>query len=145
MARSDAAPTAMTGTVRVAISDEQVLQANSLASVTRNFMVIRDSARPSWTIIPLSRLSKIELIKSPHPGLLVISSGLFVLAAAAFSSKEGDGAGTPLTLLGLFVLIAYAASRKASVTFILDSGAAVTVTGSVTEAIALVALVELIW
>jgi hypothetical protein len=104
----DGAPTAMTGTVRVAISDEQV-----------------------------------ELIKSPHPGLLVISSGLFVLAAAAFSSKEGDGAGTPLTLLGLFVLIAYAASRKASVTFILDSGAAVTVTGSVTEAIALVALVEL--
>jgi hypothetical protein len=133
----------MTGTVRVAIADEQVLQPNSLASVTSNFIVIRNSAPQSWTIIPLSRLSRIELIKSPNLGLLATSIGLFVLAAAAFSSKEGDGAGAPIALLGLFLTIAYSTSRKASVTFILDSGAALTVIGSMTEATALVALVKL--
>jgi hypothetical protein len=133
----------MTGTVRVAIHDEPVLQSNSLASVTRNFIVIRNSDRQSWTIIPLSRLSRIELVKSPLLGLLATSIGAFVLAAAAFSSKEGEGAGLPMTLVGLFLLIAYSTSRKASVIFILDSGAAVSVIGSVTEARALVALVKL--
>jgi hypothetical protein len=88
-------------------------------------------------------LSRIELIKSPNLGLLATSIGLFVLAAAAFSSKEGDGAGAPIALLGLFLTIAYSTSRKASVTFILDSGAALTVIGSMTEATALVALVKL--
>jgi hypothetical protein len=85
----------MTGTVRVAIADEQVLQSNSLVSVTSDFIVIRNSAPQFWTIIPLCRLSRIELIKSPYLGLLATSIGLFVMVAAAFSSKEGDGAGAP--------------------------------------------------
>jgi hypothetical protein len=105
----DGAPTAMTGTVRVAISDEQV-----------------------------------ELIKSPHPGLLVISSGLFVLAAGGIFFKRGGrgrhsaGSSRIISADSLCHI-----SESIGFTLILDSRAAVTVMGSVTEATALVAVVEL--
>ncbi len=132
----------MTGTVAGAISDEPVLASNALAEVTPNFIVINNPERQSYTILPISRLTAIELIQKPYPGLLVIASGLFVLAAGASCSKEGDGAAIPMGLLGVFLLILYFASRRGSVTFLLTSGAAETVTGGVREAADLVALVE---
>jgi len=131
----------MTGTIAAAISDEPVLEPNSLASVTSHFIVIRNSHPLSFTIIPISRILGIEVSKKPYPGFLVISGGLFIVAAAAFSSKEGDGAGIPAALLGIFLLIIYFATRRASVLFLLDSGATEAVMGSVGEVTALVRLV----
>lgn len=132
----------MTGTIAGAISDEQILGPNSLASVTPNFIIVRNSDRQAFTIIPISRLSRIRFEKRPYPGFLVVAGGLFVLAAAAFFSKEGDGAAFPAAFLGTFLLIIYFATRRASVIFILDSGAVETVTGNITEAAALVDLVQ---
>src|SRR5579884_1350953 len=113
----------MTGTVAGAIGDEPVLEVNSLAEVTLNFVVIRNSDRQSHTIVPIAALSGVEVVKKPYQGLLVIACGLFVLAAGASCSKQGDGAAIPMGLLGVFLVILYFASRRASVTFLLRSGA----------------------
>ena len=132
----------MTGTVAGAIGDEPVLEANSLAEVTLNFVVIRNFERQSHTIIPLAGLSGVEVVKKPYPGLLVIACGLFVLSAGASCSRQGDGAAIPMGLLGVFLVILYFASRRASVTFLLRSGVSETVTGSINEANHLLTLVE---
>jgi hypothetical protein len=132
----------MTGTVSAAISDEKVLRPNPLASVTRNYIVVRTSDHRSTTIIPLSRVSGIRRIDKRYPALLVISIAVLVVAAAAFSSKEGAGAPLPIALIGLFLFWLYFQLRKATVTLFLDSGAAETITGSLAEGKALVALIE---
>src|SRR5450631_4463425 len=131
----------MTGTVSAAISDEQVLRPNPLASVTRNYIVVRTSDH-STTIIPLSRVSGIRRINKRYPALLVVSIAVLVIAAAAFSSKEGAGAPLPIALIGLFLFWLYFELRKATVTLFLDSGAAETITGGLAEGKALVALIE---
>ena len=77
-----------------------------------------------------------------YPALLVISIAVLVVAAAAFSSKEGAGAPLPIALIGLFLFWLYFELRKATVTLFLDSGAAETITGSLAEGKALVALIE---
>jgi hypothetical protein len=132
----------MTGTVRAAISDEQVLQPNSLASVSSNYIVIRNRDRRSTTIIPLARVAEIRGTYNRYPVLLVISVGVLLMAAAAVSSKEGGRAPMPLALVGLCLLWLYFDSRKAVITLVLDSGSTETITGRPHEAQALITLIE---
>jgi hypothetical protein len=132
----------LTGTVAAAISDEQVLQPNRLAWVTQHFLIIRNVDRQTHTIIPLSCLTGIEVVKTPYPGLLAIAAGVFLVAAAAFASKQGGGAALPAFLLGAFLLAVYFGSRRANITFKLDTGAIETTSGTVGEASALIQLVE---
>src|SRR5579875_1585830 len=132
----------MTGTIAAAISDEEVLQANALASVTTHFVVLAKPEQRVHVILPIARITGIQLVKTPYPGLLAISGGLFVLAAAAFFSKEGDGAGIPVAFVAAFILLAYFGSRKGTVTFQIDSGATESVSGGVKDATALVELFE---
>jgi hypothetical protein len=132
----------LTGTITAAISDEEVLQPNRLAWVTQHFLILRNAERQNHTIIPLARLTSLELVKTPYSGLLAIAAGVFVVAAAAFMSKQGDGAALPCALFGAFLMAAYFGSRRASVTFRLDTGATETVAGSVGEVTALLKLTE---
>lgn len=124
----------MADSVLSALSGEQVLQANSLATVTANCVVFKNSALRSQSVIPLSRLSEIETIRKTHPAFLVISGGLSILAAAAFCSKQGDGAGAPSAALAFFSLAGYFGSRRASVRFLVDSETSRTDMGSIRDA-----------
>jgi hypothetical protein len=117
-------------------------QSNPLATITQDCIVIRDSTKHSHTIIGVSCLSGIKRISITHPCLLVFASALFVIAAAALYSKEGDGAGTPACLLGLAFALGYWLSRKAAVAFLTGSAATETSTGSPSEAAALISTVE---
>lgn len=132
----------LTGTVAAAISDEEVLQPNRLAWVTPHFLIIRNDIRQNHTIIPLTRLEGIDVVKTPYPGLLAIAAGVFIVAAAAFASKQGDGAAIPCGLLGLFLLAVYFGSRRANITFKLDSGVTETTAGTLGEATALIEVIE---
>jgi hypothetical protein len=132
----------MTGTVAAAISDEPILERNSLAEVTPNFVLVRDSEMHRWIILPIRRLAGLDIVETPYPGLLAVSVGLFVIAAGAYFSKQGDGAALPFALIGLFLLVAYFASRKGTVRFLFESGAPESATGSVKEATALLKLVQ---
>lgn len=136
-----AAPT-LTGTVAAAISDEEVLQPNRLAWVTEHFLILRNVDRQNHIIIPLMRVGGIHVVKTPYSGLLAVAAGVFIVAAAAFASKQGDGAALPCALLGAFLVAAYLGSRRANITFTLDTGAVETATGTVGEATDLIQLVE---
>jgi len=136
-----ASPT-LTGTVAAAISDEEVLRPNRLAWVTRHFLILRNAERQTHTIIPLTRLVGIHVVKTPYSGLLAIAAGVFLVAAAAFASKQGDGAAVPCALLGAFLMAIYFGSRRANITFRLDTGATETTSGSLGEATSLIELIE---
>ncbi len=122
--------------------DGQVLQANPLATVTRDCIVIRDPARQSHTIIALSLLSGMKRIRTTHPALLVISSGLFLISGAAFYSKQGGGTALPIGLLAAAFAAGYLLSRRACVSFTVGSSCIETANGSLSEAAALIAAVH---
>jgi hypothetical protein len=132
----------LTGTVAAAISDEEVLQPNRLAWVTEHFLILRNNDRQTHTIVPLTRLMSINVVKTPYPGLLAIAAGVFIIAVAAFASKQGDGAALPCAFLGAFLIAAYFGSRRANITFRLDTGATETTSGTLGEAAALIRLIE---
>lgn len=136
-----AAPT-LTGTVTAAISEEEVLRPNRLAWVTQHFLILRNAERQSHTIIPLTRLVGINVVKTPYSGLLAIAAGVFIVAAAAFASKQGGGAAVPCALLGAFLMAIYFGSRRANVTFRLDTGAIETLSGNLVETEALIQLIQ---
>jgi hypothetical protein len=132
----------LTGTVAAAISDEEILQPNRLAWVTQHFLIIRNVERQSHTIIPLVRLKGIQVVKTPYSGLLAIVAGLFIVAAGAFASKQGNVAALVFFLLGAFLLAVYFGSRRANITFKLDTGGTETTSGTTGEAAALIQLIE---
>lgn len=123
--------------VEIALASEQILHANSLATVTTNFIVVRRPQARAETIIGLLRISKVRHIETSHPGLLVIASGVYLLAAAAACSKQGDQAGLPLAVVGTIFVFAYFMTRRAAVAFLVGREATETAHGSLREAAAL--------
>ena len=58
------------------------------------------------------------------------------------ASQHGDGAAIPFALLGAFFVAVYFGSRRANITFKLDTGATETTSGTIGDAAALIPLVE---
>jgi hypothetical protein len=111
----------MANTIIGALAEDAAQKSYLMTTVTSGCVVVRDPSAGSETAISLSRLSEVETIKTSHPGLLVIASGLSVIAAAAFCSKEGDGAGIPTSVLSAIFVAGYFLSRRAAVKFVVDS------------------------
>jgi hypothetical protein len=132
----------MTNPIIAELCEGQVLQSNPLAIVTRDCIVVRDPEGRSHTIIALARLSRLKRIRTTYPILLVIACGFAVIAAAAFCSKQGSGAGIPASLLGGAFAVGYLLSRRASVAFVVGSEVTETVSGSPSEATALIKAVQ---
>ncbi len=124
----------MTNPLLAELFDGQVLQANPLATVMRDCIVIRDPVRQSHTIIALSELSGMKRITTTYPALLVISCGLLLIAAAAFYSKENNVIASFIALLGLAFAAGYLLSRRAPVLFHFLSGSIETANGSLSDA-----------
>ena len=72
----------------------------------------------------------------------MIASGALLVAAAAYCSKEGDGAALPAALIGLAFVVGYFVSQRASIAFVVDTESTETVSGSLREAGKLVRAVE---
>lgn len=132
----------MPNTILAALSSEEILQSSLSAVVTADYVVVTTPNTQSHTVISLERLSEIRTIKTTYPGLLVIASGAFLIAAAAYCSKEGDGATVPSALIGLAFVIGYFVSQRASIAFIVDAESTETTSGSLRAAAALVRAVE---
>lgn len=128
--------------VKIALEGEEILHDNSLATLTTNFIVVRRPERHRETIIGLSRLSSIRRIETTHPGLLVIASAGYLLAAAAYCSKQGSEAAIPLATLATLFVLGYFMTRRASVSFVVDREATETMQGSLSEAAELVKAME---
>ncbi|MFL6415365.1 MAG: hypothetical protein ACJ74Y_06815 [Bryobacteraceae bacterium] len=110
----------MSNTIIDALADNASQKSYLMTTVTTGCVVVRNPSAESETAISLSRVSEIKTVKASYPGLLVIASGLSVVAAAAFCSKEGDGAGFPTAFLGASFVAGYFLSRKAALKFIVD-------------------------
>lgn len=124
--------------VNIALAGEEILHANSLATVTPNFIVVQRPEPQIEVIIGLGRISKIKHIHISRPGYLVIAGGSYLLSAAAACSKQGGHASFPLAVLGSIFAVAYLMSRRGTVAFVLDRETTETRPGSVTEAAELV-------
>lgn len=132
----------MTGTLLAALSSEEIVLSSPFGMVTTNFVIVKDNAARSQIILSLNRLRDIQTIRTSYPGLLVISAGLFILAAASICSKEGSGAGIPLGLLAIGFSIGFLASRRALLVFYTGSEITETVSGSLWGAAAFTRAVE---
>src|SRR5919199_223980 len=110
----------MPNAILAALSSDEVLQSSLSAVVTADYVIVTSPKGESHAVISLERLSEIRTIKTIYPGLLVIASGAFLVAAAAFCSKEGDGAALPAALIGLTFVIAYFCSQRAQIAFVVD-------------------------
>jgi hypothetical protein len=117
-----------------AMPDEPVLQSNALATVTSNCVVIRTAEGASHSIISLSRLSNVRRVKTTYPGLLVIAAASFLMAAAAWASKEGEGAQIPALVVGLIFVVFYFGSRRACIVYFLGDTIVESASGTLREA-----------
>lgn len=124
----------MANTIIGALAEGTAQQSFLMTTVTSGCVVVKSPSTASETAISLSRLSEVQTIKTSYPGLLVIASGLSVVAAAAFCSKDGDGAGIPTVILSASFIAGYFASRRAALNFVVDDDSTRTAFGSRREA-----------
>ena len=132
----------MSSTILSALSGEQVLHSNSLATVTDNWIVTRDCLTNSQSLISIKSLSRIKTSKTINVPYLASSAGTFLIAAAAQFSKEECGAALPIALAGLALFGGALVARQTSIVFIVDSEAVRTGFGTMREAATLVAAVK---
>ncbi len=132
----------MANTITPALSGEQVLHSSSLATVTENCIVIPSPEGRSQTVISTYRVTKVKTIKTTFPGLLVVSSALFIMAAAAQFSRDGGGAAIPIGVLGGLSVLGYVVTRKGAVALVVDGETTETMQGSLSEAAALVVAIR---
>ncbi len=128
-----------------ALSEDEIVHSNVLATVTRNCVIIPNPDGHAQTVIALSRVSSVRSVKSSYPGFLVIAGALGLIAAAAACSKDGHGAAWPVGLLGFGFAIAYIGTRRGSVSLSVGSGSSETVetmSGSLRDAAAIVAAIQ---
>jgi hypothetical protein len=116
------------------IPGEEILKSNALAIVTAGWVVVRPVQGRSRVVLSLEALTDIRRIQTTHPGLLVIASGLLLIAAGAYYSKDSSPASIPIGILAFLFLIAYVGTRRASVVFVVDNETIETGLGSVRDA-----------
>jgi hypothetical protein len=131
----------MPTTIFDALPGEKVLHSSTLAAVTPHCIVLTGATR-AQTILPLSHLSHVKRVTVSYPILLVIAASALVLSGAAFASKEGGGAGPPFAIFGAMLLAGYFLSRRAAVSFWVNSEVFETNLGTLGEVKALLSAIE---
>ena len=121
----------------------EIVHSSRLATITRDIVIVRNTGAATHTILSLTAVSGLKRIKKTHPVLLVAASALMLLAAAAFTAKQGNNVVAPFALLSLAFVAGYFLSRRAAVAFMLGSEATETAEGTLREASALLVAVQL--
>ncbi len=132
----------MQNVVLSGLNNEKILQSKLSTIVTEDCVVVSAFSGQPHTALALLSISTLKIVKTHHPSFLVISAGLFLLAAAANHSKEGGGTALPIGLLGVAFLVAFLASHRARVIFLSGSEATQSLKGSYTEVADLVGAVQ---
>jgi hypothetical protein len=125
-----------------ALAGETVVHANPIATVTRNCLVVRYDVRQAQAIIGLESIRGMRKVNFTNPALLVIAAGLFLIAAAAYSSHEAHEVSASLSAVGLLFLLAYFLTRRATVLFLLENQNIESKRGSYREATSIIRAVE---
>lgn len=125
-----------------ALTGEDILESNSLGTVTNQWVVVRLPESHSESVLSLSHITSVRSVRTTYPGLLVVASAALLIAGAAAASKQGAGPAIPIALFGVLFVIAYWVSRKASVTFRVGGETFHTPSAGLKEAATFVAAVE---
>lgn len=128
--------------ILAALSGEQILQSNPLATVATRWVVIRDANGSSQSVLALSGISDMRSVRVSYPGLLVIACGIALIAAAAHYSKDGGAADKPLLVVAVLFVLFYFGTRRASVVFISGVEKTPTIFGSLRQAAVLIRAVR---
>ena len=128
----------MGDTIVNALAGETVIHTNPLGAVTRNCLVVRDRQRGAQMVIAIDRVTGMKKVTTTNPGLLVISCGLFTIAAASYVSKQGVEISAVIAAVGALFVMGYVGSRRASVLFLMESESIESVRGSFREATSMI-------
>ena len=123
---------------------ERVLHHNSLATVTDNWIVVRHVRAHSQSVVSIDSLSGLKTSKTIHLIYLAWAAGCLLMAVAAECSKETSRATIPFALVGLALLTVAQFTRRASISFVLESDVVQTSFGTLREAATLVAAVRFV-
>ena len=121
---------------------ETVVHTNALAAVTRNFVVVRYGSGEVRTVIGNEAIRSIRKVTTTRPGLLVISCGLFTIAAASYVSKQGMDVSLAIALIGSLFVMGYVGTRRAAVLFLLENESIESVKGSFRDATSVIRAVN---
>jgi hypothetical protein len=125
-----------------ALAGETLVHQNALASVTTNCVVVREALRGARVVISIDSLVGLRKLTTTHPGLLVISCGLFTIAAASYASKQGLHIAVPIGFIGMLFVMGYLGTRRAAVLFLMENESIETLRGSLREAASVIRAVE---
>lgn len=125
-----------------ALAGETVIHTNPLATITRNVLVVRDGLRGGRAVIAIDSIAGMRKVTTTNPGLLVISSGLFTIAAASYASKQGIEVTVALAFVGSLFVMGYLGTRRAAVLFLLGNDRLESVKGTFREATAIIRAVN---
>jgi hypothetical protein len=132
----------MSPTLLSVLADETVLHNSAMATVTNNWIVVRQRGLSSHSLVAISSLSCIKLFKTTHLRELSFGMGCLLVALATLWSKEADGTTLPFALVGLGLLAEAQMTRQASVGFVSRGEQVRTAFGSLNQTAALVAAVR---
>jgi hypothetical protein len=128
----------MSDTILDALAGEKLLHSNALATVTLNYLVVREGVPGVQTVIAIERVTGIRKLTTTNPGLLVISGGLFTISAASYASKQGLQISLPIALLAALFVLGYLGTRRAAVLFLTENERIESAKGSFREATAVI-------
>jgi len=132
----------MASTILSALS-ETVLHHNALGTVTDNWIVVRDAKSHSQSVVSIDSLLNIQTSKTLHLIYLACAAGCLLIAVATEYSREAFVA-IPFAMVGLTLLTSAQVTRRASISFVLQSDVVKTSFGTLREAATLVAAVRFV-
>jgi len=125
-----------------ALAGETVVHANALAAVTSNCVVVRDGLMGAQVVVGIETITAVRKVTTTNPGLLVISCGLFTIAAASYVSKQGLEISVPIAIVGSLFVMGYVGTRRAAVLFLLENESIESAKGSFREATSVIRAVQ---
>jgi hypothetical protein len=133
----------MASTILSSLS-ETVLHHNALATVTDSWIVVRDERAHSQSLVLIDSLSKIRALKTLHLAYLTWAAGCILVSIASQYSNDACGLAIPFAMAGFSLLAAARVTRRASISFVLESEVVNTSFGTLREAATLVAAVKFV-
>jgi hypothetical protein len=121
---------------------EPVLHRNSLATITDNWVVVRELASHTQSLVAINTIADIKTFKTSKVTYVAVALGCLLVSAATLYSKESNGATLPFALVGVALLSAAQMTRQASVGFLVETELIQTSYGTIREAATVVAAVR---
>ncbi len=119
-----------------------MLHRNSLATLTDNWIVVRESESQKQVLLAIDSISSIKTFKTLKIHYVAWALGSLLIAAATAFSKQSDGATLPFALVSAALLLSAQATRQASLAFIAEGDTVRTTYGTLAEATTLVTAIN---